>query len=81
MASVFCTQCGQQNPEDARFCARCGAVLTVPGEGGGLEVVVVSAAEADVHVIDRLTKQELLRLRVPAGGIVMSKLPHSVGLQ
>jgi pSer/pThr/pTyr-binding forkhead associated (FHA) protein len=35
MASVFCTQCGQQNPEDARFCARCGAVLTVPGEGGG----------------------------------------------
>ena len=34
MASVFCTQCGQQNPEDARFCARCGAALTVPGEGG-----------------------------------------------
>ena len=40
MASVFCTQCGQQNPEDARFCARCGAALTVPGEGGG-----ASAAE------------------------------------
>src|SRR4051794_7344788 len=38
MASVFCTQCGQQNPEDARFCARCGAPLTVPGgsdSGGG----------------------------------------------
>ena len=35
MASVFCTQCGQQNPEDARFCARCGAVLTVPGDSGG----------------------------------------------
>jgi pSer/pThr/pTyr-binding forkhead associated (FHA) protein len=35
MASVFCTQCGQQNPEDARFCARCGAPLTVPGDGGG----------------------------------------------
>jgi pSer/pThr/pTyr-binding forkhead associated (FHA) protein len=32
MASVFCTQCGQQNPEDARFCARCGAALTVPGD-------------------------------------------------
>ena len=35
MASVFCTQCGQQNPEDARFCARCGASLTVPGDTGG----------------------------------------------
>src|SRR5438552_1890311 len=25
MATVFCTQCGQQNPEDSRFCARRGA--------------------------------------------------------
>ena len=28
MATVFCTQCGQQNPEDSKFCARCGAALT-----------------------------------------------------
>ena len=34
MASVFCTQCGQQNAEDAKFCARCGAQLTVPTGGG-----------------------------------------------
>jgi len=34
MASVFCTQCGQQNPEDSKFCARCGAPLTVPSAGG-----------------------------------------------
>jgi hypothetical protein len=34
MASVFCTQCGQQNPDDSRFCARCGAPLTVPGQSG-----------------------------------------------
>ncbi|HVA61860.1 MAG TPA: FHA domain-containing protein [Mycobacteriales bacterium] len=30
MATVFCTQCGQQNPEESRFCARCGAALTLP---------------------------------------------------
>ena len=35
MASVFCTQCGQQNPEDSKFCARCGAPLTVPGGATG----------------------------------------------
>ncbi len=35
MASVFCTQCGQQNPDDSKFCARCGAQLTVPARGGG----------------------------------------------
>jgi pSer/pThr/pTyr-binding forkhead associated (FHA) protein len=35
MAAVFCTQCGQQNPEDSRFCARCGAPITVPASAGG----------------------------------------------
>ena len=34
MATVFCTQCGQQNPEDSKFCARCGAPLTVPTTPG-----------------------------------------------
>src|SRR3954453_19970100 len=29
---VFCTRCGQQNPPDARFCARCGNELLRPGE-------------------------------------------------
>ena len=32
MATVFCTNCGQENPQDARFCARCGSPLTRPGE-------------------------------------------------
>ena len=26
----FCTECGHQNPEDARFCAQCGHRLTQP---------------------------------------------------
>lgn len=41
---MFCTRCGQQNPEDAEFCAQCGAPLIKPGgpvpEGG--EVVATS---------------------------------------
>ena len=28
---MFCTQCGQQNPDDSRFCARCGAAVSRPG--------------------------------------------------
>jgi len=37
---VFCTQCGQQNPEGSRFCARCGApaagpATTTDGTTGG----------------------------------------------
>ena len=28
---MFCNQCGHQNPDGSRFCARCGAALTRPG--------------------------------------------------
>ena len=31
---MFCTHCGQQNPEDSHFCARCGTALT-PAAGSG----------------------------------------------
>ena len=30
---MFCTHCGQQNPADAAFCARCGTALTRPVAG------------------------------------------------
>lgn len=35
MPSVFCTQCGHANPDDARFCANCGTALTKPVPPGG----------------------------------------------
>ncbi|MDQ6648617.1 MAG: zinc-ribbon and FHA domain-containing protein [Actinomycetota bacterium] len=28
---MFCTRCGQQNPDEARYCSRCGAQLARPG--------------------------------------------------
>jgi FHA domain/zinc-ribbon domain len=31
MPSVFCTACGEENPEGARYCARCGTALVVRG--------------------------------------------------
>lgn len=32
---MFCTRCGQQNPDDSQFCARCGTSLTRPGDPAG----------------------------------------------
>jgi len=32
MPTVFCTQCGHENPDDARFCASCGSALSRPGQ-------------------------------------------------
>ena len=39
---MFCTQCGQQNPEDSRFCARCGAPVGGPASGGDRGVETTS---------------------------------------
>ena len=30
----YCTNCGRQNPDDARFCAQCGTRLVTPEESG-----------------------------------------------
>ena len=48
MPTVFCTRCGQENPEDARFCARCGTPLTRPGEpvAGDTATISMSGIEA-----------------------------------
>ncbi|MEV5569822.1 FHA domain-containing protein [Spirillospora sp. NPDC052269] len=32
MPSVYCTQCGHANPDDARFCSNCGTPLTRSGQ-------------------------------------------------
>ncbi|HWG94256.1 MAG TPA: FHA domain-containing protein [Mycobacteriales bacterium] len=34
---MFCTQCGQQNAEDSRFCSRCGNALGRPGGDSPVE--------------------------------------------
>jgi pSer/pThr/pTyr-binding forkhead associated (FHA) protein len=36
---VFCTQCGHQNADGSRFCARCGTALAAGSGGGGASAV------------------------------------------
>jgi hypothetical protein len=55
VATVFCTQCGQQNPDDSRFCARCGAPLTIPGasgQGGGGAEQTSTISMAGLETVD-----------------------------
>ncbi|WP_157254124.1 FHA domain-containing protein [Nonomuraea typhae] len=51
MPSVYCTQCGHANPEDARFCSRCGSPLTRPEVAGDttstISVAGIEAYEAE----------------------------------
>ncbi len=71
--TVFCTQCGQQNSDESRFCARCGAPLIRPGEPvadrapdststislSGLDPVDIDAADDDT-LADVATIEALL---------------------
>ncbi|GAB3973481.1 hypothetical protein GCM10029978_052930 [Actinoallomurus acanthiterrae] len=58
MPSVYCTQCGHANPEDARFCSQCGTPLTrsaapppppMPGEPGDSTSTISLGAVPDVE--------------------------------
>lgn len=46
MQSVYCTQCGHANPDDARFCANCGSPLqrSTPPEQPGETTSTISIA-------------------------------------
>jgi pSer/pThr/pTyr-binding forkhead associated (FHA) protein len=44
----FCTVCGKQNPDDARFCSQCGARLIGAGTPGAGESVGESTATIQI---------------------------------
>ncbi|MCG5213716.1 FHA domain-containing protein [Streptosporangium soli] len=47
MPSVYCTQCGHANPEDARFCSRCGSPLSrVESPGDTTSTISIAGIEA-----------------------------------
>ena len=88
---MFCTRCGQQNPADAHFCARCGAPLMRPGAPvpergvdqtstlnlGSVIEEVEEAPDTDVGAVEALPPGSAL-LPVSAGS---DGLPRSAVLQ
>jgi pSer/pThr/pTyr-binding forkhead associated (FHA) protein len=48
----FCTNCGKQNPDDARFCSRCGSKLDTDGAGAPVtgQLTGVGADEATATI-------------------------------
>jgi hypothetical protein len=53
MASVFCPQCGHQNPGDSHFCARCGTPLAgrqkEPASGDQTSTISLAGLDVDEH--------------------------------
>lgn len=52
---AFCTACGNKNPEDARFCSRCGTRVVdgVQAADGGDTTTTISAVVDRVETSDR----------------------------
>ena len=49
MPSVYCTRCGQANPDGARFCSQCGTMLArVGGERPGETTSTISLGGTDL---------------------------------
>jgi hypothetical protein len=55
--AMYCTQCGQQLPADARFCSACGAPVSEDarpsGSGSRTDAVEVTTAAIDIGTFDQ----------------------------
>jgi pSer/pThr/pTyr-binding forkhead associated (FHA) protein len=54
MPTVFCTQCGHENPDTARFCANCGNALSRPGAPVSPERPVDATSTISISGIEAL---------------------------
>ena len=81
---MFCTQCGQQNPEDARFCARCGVAVGRPGGhsgpgAGGVDTTSAISLSALEGVLDGETSSAV-EATEPVGAGALEALPAGSAL-
>lgn len=54
---MYCTKCGHTNPDDANFCARCGATLAPPEE----QTIAMTLEDVDeAHSLDELAPDQAL---------------------
>ncbi|WP_366926442.1 zinc-ribbon domain-containing protein, partial [uncultured Enorma sp.] len=44
---MFCPQCGSKQPDDAQFCAQCGAPLGMAGDANAPRVTPEPATSAE----------------------------------
>src|SRR5215470_10937696 len=57
MPRVYCTRCGQENPEGARFCSHCGLALARGGgEGPGESTSTISLGGSDLAEAEQLVE-------------------------
>jgi hypothetical protein len=72
---VFCTQCGQQNSDESRFCSRCGSPL---GRGPSAESAVETTSTISLAALDAPAEPEASsEPDAPEGGALDALPPGS----
>jgi pSer/pThr/pTyr-binding forkhead associated (FHA) protein len=69
MPSIYCTRCGQANPDDARFCLHCGTMLARGGAerpGETTSTISLGGDQADADY-DEFTDQAAPEDSLPPG--------------
>jgi len=87
--TVFCTQCGQQNSDDDRFCSRCGAPLTRPGDPvagdrpadatSTISLTSVDALDSEAPGDDALADAETLEGLLPGSAMLVVRRGPNAG--
>ena len=54
----YCTACGRQNPDDARFCSQCGTKLVTADDGGAGGASAEPAAESTATITFGVSKEK-----------------------
>jgi hypothetical protein len=69
MPSVYCTRCGEANPEGARFCSQCGTpLMRGPGEGATETTSMISVgSDVDAEFGDDSVADAAMLDSLPAG--------------
>ena len=80
MPTVFCTQCGHENPDDARFCANCGSALSRPGQPVAPERPADATSTLSISGIEAMEPAPVDDLDTAAQAAVVEGLPPGAGL-
>jgi pSer/pThr/pTyr-binding forkhead associated (FHA) protein len=73
----FCTACGKQNPDDAKFCAQCGTRLVAPGPATG-EVMGEATATIQIPAGDKVETSDRALNPVDAAAVDALPVGHAL---
>ncbi|RAY11108.1 hypothetical protein DPM19_31865 [Actinomadura craniellae] len=81
MPSVYCTQCGHANPDDARFCSNCGTPLTRSVPPPPRESPGESTSTISLTGLEAALEQDQVEEQPPSGEqVAVEALPPGTAL-